>query len=634
MDTFKELIDKAHDRGIKIMVDVVLNHAGYGLKESDEQPGVTAEDKARFAGMLRTDGVQADKDVIRGELSGLPDFRTEDPAVREKLIAWQTGWLNNARTERGDTIDYFRVDTVKHVEDTTWKAFKNALATIDPSFKLVGEYFGGTAGNDGGTLESGQMDGLLDFGFKEQAKRFTGGSITAVDAYLQEREAKIGNTRMMAQFLSSHDEDGFLSEYVDGDEGKLKVAAALQITAKGQPVVYYGEELGRSGKNAGNMAEGEFSGNRSDMPWDQLDAEQGLHDHYKKLLNIRANYSEVYARGTRSWLAGNDESGYLAFNKQYGKTNIVTVINSKAEGQKAEIPVPYEPLSAVKDEYSGKEYTVSAAGKVSIDLPGRDAGGTVILSAKSEAVVPTPVPTATPVPGGESGGTPLVTPSPSSPAVPGDIQEVSEAQLSSATDGRVELRMEPGKTAVLLPLQAAGLLGKNELVIQSEGLSVTVPSAVLADAEALVKKADAESTRILLELRPLSPVAVQEEVRRLSTENRLASAASGIYELKLQLVKHDGTRLPVNSFKQPVTLTLKLTGHPTKDWTGVFSLEDGGVLRYMGEQSRRTVPTRRQLHNPAGMRCLRCIPSLRMYRALTGLLLQLHRWLRSKSLPV
>lgn len=326
------------------------------------------------------------------------------------------------------------------------------------------------------------------------------------------------------------------------------------------------------------------------MPWDQLAAEQGLRDHYKKLLNIRANYSEVYARGTRSWLAGNDESGYLAFNKQYGKTNIVTVINSKAEGLNVEIPVPYAPLSAVKDEYSGKEYTVSAAGKVSIDLPGRDAGGTVILSAKSEVVVPTPTPTptpaptatATPAPVVDSGSTPVTTPSPSAAAVPGDTQEISEAQLSAAKDGRLELRLEAGKTAVLLPLGAASLLGKNELVIRSEEMSVTLPSAVLADAGNRVQGADAAGSRILLELRPLSPDAVQEEVRRLSTENRLASAESGIFELKLQLIKQDGTRLPVSLFKQPVTLTLKLTGQPVKDWTGVFSLEDGGALRYMG----------------------------------------------------
>lgn len=82
----------------------------------------------------------------------------------------------------------------------------------------------------------------------------------------------------------------------------------------------------------------------------------------------------------------------------------------------------------------------------------------------------------------------------------------------------------------------------------------------------------------MLELHPLGPDAV----RGLSKENRTVAAASGIYELKLQLVKQDGTRLPVGSFKQPVTLTLKLTGQPVKDWTGVFGLEDGGMLRYMG----------------------------------------------------
>ncbi|HBS43459.1 MAG TPA: hypothetical protein DEA91_01530, partial [Paenibacillus sp.] len=116
---------------------------------------------------------------------------------------------------------------------------------------MTGEYFGGTIDSNGGMLGTSQMDGLLDFGFNDAAKDFTDGKVNSVDSYLQERELKIDNTKMMAQFLSSHDEDGFLSNYVDGDKGKLKIAAALQITAKGQPVIYYGEELGTSGKNAG-----------------------------------------------------------------------------------------------------------------------------------------------------------------------------------------------------------------------------------------------------------------------------------------------------------------------------------------------------------------------------------------------
>src|SRR5699024_3943048 len=78
--TIKKLINQAHDRGIKIMVDVVLNHAGYGMKESDSGDRIplypTDEVKMNFAGMLRENPVEGDE--VLGELSGLPDFRTED----------------------------------------------------------------------------------------------------------------------------------------------------------------------------------------------------------------------------------------------------------------------------------------------------------------------------------------------------------------------------------------------------------------------------------------------------------------------------------------------------------------------------------------------------------------------------
>ncbi|WP_339246385.1 pullulanase [Paenibacillus sp. FSL F4-0243] len=565
METFKELIEKAHDKGIKIMVDVVLNHTGYGLKAEDKEPTITAEDKARFEGMLRTDGVSADTDPIKGELAGLPDFKTEDPAVREKIIAWQTGWLDNARTERGDTIDYFRVDTVKHVEDTTWKAFKNALTSIDPNFKMTGEYFGGTIDSNGGMLETGQMDGLLDFGFNDAAKDFTDGKVNSVDSYLQERELKIDNTKMMAQFLSSHDEDGFLSNYVDGDKGKLKIAAALQITAKGQPVIYYGEELGKSGKNAGDMSKGEFSENRKDMPWDQLTAEKPLHDHYQKLLNIRAKYSKVYSKGTRTKLAGSDDLGYLAFNKSYDNENVVTVINTKTSEESATIPVPFAANSSVKDEYSGKTYTVSEDQKVIIDLPGRDDGGTVILAAVSK-VTPTPT----------SGGAEV------SPTTPADMQVVSEDSLKNGKDGKVQIDIAAGKTAVLLPLQAAKTLGSNDLVFKVGDLLLTIPNKLLSTIPSLASGVDAEGTQILLELKPLVQSATKALIDGLNKEVGTVTSLSDVFELRLSILKKDGTRIVVKKFDEPITISFKIKGQSNKDLLGIYYLGDNGELEYVG----------------------------------------------------
>lgn len=94
-EEFQTLIDQAHNRGIRIMVDIVVNHAGYD---------------ADFGNMIRSgDDVVSGSDQ-KDSLSNLPDFRTEDPAVSAQLVEWQTQWVKDFG------IDYFRVDTVKHVE--------------------------------------------------------------------------------------------------------------------------------------------------------------------------------------------------------------------------------------------------------------------------------------------------------------------------------------------------------------------------------------------------------------------------------------------------------------------------------------------------------------------------------------
>lgn len=387
LNDFHTLIDEAHARNMKIMVDVVLNHTGYGLKASDKPDLMggpkdiknfpTAEDKARFANMLRDGGT----DSVYGEVSpNLPDFITENPEVRKKIIDWQVNWVKNlAVTPKGNTIDFFRIDTAKHVEPATLMALKNELTKVKPDFKYIVEAWLSSPEVDK-YLNSGMADSALNFDFKQIAKDFISGSLDSAEAKLEEMNDKLNSAYTYGNFLGSHDEDGFLWSLQQGkkedQKDLLKLAASVQMTSKGQPVIYYGEELGLSGRN--NWP---YYDNRYDMDWKLANDDNGILMHYQKMANIRGKHSEAFAKGTRTKVAGGDQEKYIAFERAY-KADKVTVVINTGESKEISLKAAYNAGQKIVDEYSGKEYTVSSDGKVTITLPAPKDGGTVILAAK------------------------------------------------------------------------------------------------------------------------------------------------------------------------------------------------------------------------------------------------------------
>lgn len=372
-----ELLDEAHKHGIKVMVDIVVNHSGYAkTDENGVESGLE-----NFDGMLRT-GDEIGTDFLHGgSNSNLPDFKTEDPEVRAKLIAWQTAWASHT-TANGNSIDYFRVDTVKHVEHETWSQLKAALAEVNPYFNMIGEFYGASYNNTGDYLGNGEMDAELDFDFKSIAGSLVNGSIDAAEASLETRNSALTSSVTMGQFLSSHDEDGFL--YSQGyDLAKGKVAASLQMTAKGIPVIYYGEEIGLSGPNSFGV----YDNNRYDMQFDNLtEDQQAMLTHYKKLLAAREMYSETFATGSRTKIAGGDEEGYLVFKRGTGKDAVYVALNTTAEEKTVSINLngtvtPDTPagITTMTDIYSGNAVEV-VNNVVTITIPANTDGGTVILA--------------------------------------------------------------------------------------------------------------------------------------------------------------------------------------------------------------------------------------------------------------
>ena len=381
---FETMISEAHKRGMRIMVDIVVNHAGYGTEST-------------FADMLR------DKSVSEGDIkswqSGLPDFATENADVRAKLVEWQTSWMKDYG------VDYFRVDTVKHVDSTTWAALKNSTTEVNPSFKMIGEYYGAGYASNGSTLGTGQMDADLDFDFNDQATSFVSGNISSVESFLSSRNTALNNAYMTGQFLSSHDENGFKAALMNGkgyteDEATSAalVAATLQLTAKGIPVIYYGEEVGLSGLN--NYP---YQTNRYDMDFSKATKDNVTYQHYKNLLSIRNAYTDVFARGSRTVVAGSDEEGYDVVSRSYGGTTLYVGMNIKDTVKEVKVPVSLAAGTEVKDLYSGATYTVGSDKTVTVTIPAAKDGGTVILTEVKKTVDPTPAdpgkkdPTPTPV---------------------------------------------------------------------------------------------------------------------------------------------------------------------------------------------------------------------------------------------
>lgn len=138
---------------------------------------------------------------------------------------------------------------------------------------MIGEYSGAGYANNAGELGTGTMDALLDFDFNDFAQNFVTGNISSVENSLQKRNNAINNTSVMGSFLSSHDEDTLQYKLVHESKiseeeayNLMKVAATLQITAKGQPVLYYGEEIGQGGAN--NWP---YQTNRRDFDWTELE---------------------------------------------------------------------------------------------------------------------------------------------------------------------------------------------------------------------------------------------------------------------------------------------------------------------------------------------------------------------------
>jgi glycosidase len=345
------LVDAAHRRGIRVVVDYVMNHVHIESPVYTQHPDwFWPLDKGGGAQCVCGDGCSWDPpEGLRCWFrSYLPDFNFQNAEARGYSVGNAIGWI--MRTG----IDGFRLDAIKHIE-TSWVT--DLRGRVNAEIEFAGRVFymvGETYTGDKGLIKSyvnpeTMLDGQFDFPLRASAVRailMRQGSMQDLEGFLAGNDGYYGPGALMGTFIGNHDlpraihlaEDQPLFGEWDGGKNRawnnqpgqpgdrdayerLAVGFALIMTLPGIPLIYYGDEIGLAG--AGDPD------NRRPMPWSGWSEHQTwLRGRIARLAKIRAMHPAL-RRGTRSGVGASADA--LVYKMSDGGETLYVALN-RADG--------------------------------------------------------------------------------------------------------------------------------------------------------------------------------------------------------------------------------------------------------------------------------------------------------------
>jgi cyclomaltodextrinase / maltogenic alpha-amylase / neopullulanase len=357
----RALLDEAHRRGMRIILDGVFNHASRGffqfnhiLENGPSSPYVDwfhIEDWPLYP-------YQTSMPANYGSWWGireLPKFNTETPAVREFLLRIARRWIDFG-------IDGWRLDVPADIDDPPfWREFRRRVRAASPEAYLVGEIWHRAAD----WLQGDRFDALMNYPISRACLGFMGGAdldtgerpggyelrrlsaeefADQVEATLTWYDWEVGQAQL--NVLDSHDMSRFLG-LVGGRADRLKLAVLFQMTFPGAPCIYYGDEIGLAGRGDPGCREG--------FPWDPDRWDHDLLAFYRQAVRLRHDHPAL-RRGRLVRVQARD--GVYAYLRYLDDERLLVVLNGADECRSVDLALPAEllaPNAVLREVWGGEE---------------------------------------------------------------------------------------------------------------------------------------------------------------------------------------------------------------------------------------------------------------------------------------
>lgn len=381
---WRDFVGKAHDRGIKVVMDMIFNHSGSNhrwMKDMPSRDWYNFPDSAvttNFRLSTLHDPYVSDYDKKRTVdgwfVTAMPDLNQRNPHLRRYLSQNSIWWIEDSG------IDGIRMDTYPYADERAMASWIDDVMAEYPGFNIVGECWYGNEGGEAYWQRGSKVNPngdprlptVMDFvlsikardAFKGQTDRLEG--LNTIYDHLALDYLFPDPTHILT-FLDNHDTDRFLLEEPD-DLGWWKQAITFLLTSRGIPQIYYGTELLMNGTRAaggdGNVRRdmpGGFPGDKTDAftAAGRTDKQNEAFDFIQKLLQWRRG-NEAIAHGSLKHFM--PENGLYVYQRRSGDKEVTLILNGNDSPVTTTMERTLEILpygSQRRDMLTGETITIS-----------------------------------------------------------------------------------------------------------------------------------------------------------------------------------------------------------------------------------------------------------------------------------